>query len=145
MLHLQQTFLLQHSLCRQLMQKSFCMLLSMFLNKKEQTSFCLFYSFDFDVVFSSAFSVISTTVRVIMKPPMKNSLSILSPPNAKIPQSILQIVGYIVLLYILSSISCFFVVNSSSVKMPDSLSSLSFLNCSIISSGFSFLILVLTV
>lgn len=85
MLHLQQTFLLPHSLCRQLVQKSFCMLLSMFLNKKEQTLFCLFYSFDFDVVFSSAFSVIRTTVRVIMKPPMKNILSILSPPNAKNP------------------------------------------------------------
>lgn len=43
----------------------------------------LFFQFDFIVVFSSAFSVISTTVKVIMNPPMKNILSILSPPNAK--------------------------------------------------------------
>lgn len=85
MLHLQQTFLLPHLMCRLLVQKLFCMLLSMFLNKKEQTLFCLLYPFDFDVVFSSAFSVISTTVRVIMNPPIKNILSILSPPNAKIP------------------------------------------------------------
>jgi len=51
--------------------------------EKEQTSISLFYSFDFDVFFSSAFSVIITTVKVTMKPPMKNNLSILSPSNAK--------------------------------------------------------------
>lgn len=59
----------------------------MFLNKKEQTLFCLLYPFDFNVFFSIAFSVISTTVRVIMNPPMKNILSILSPPNEKKSQS----------------------------------------------------------
>jgi len=85
MLHLQQTFLLLHLMCRQLVQKSFCMLLSMFLNKKRTSNQCLFYPFDFNVVFSRDFSVISTTVRVIINPPMKNILSILSPPNAKNP------------------------------------------------------------
>lgn len=60
----------------------------MFLNKKEQTLFCLLYLFDFIVVFS----VMSTIVRVIMKPPIKNILSISSPPNAKEPQSTEKIV-----------------------------------------------------
>lgn len=60
----------------------------MFLNKKEQTLFCLLYLFDFIVVFS----VMSTIVRVIMKPPIKNILSIPSPPNAKEPQSTEKIV-----------------------------------------------------
>lgn len=73
----------------------------MFLNKKEQTLFCLLYPFDFNVVFSSAFSVISTTVRVIMNPPIKNILSILSPPNAKKSQPTQNRLGKILYYFFL--------------------------------------------